>query len=82
MDFAQKSDAIPSLGVPADAIRVDNQTIPDIDFEYFLTKSFSTELVLTYPQSKTVTVQQSTLGGPVDIGTFKYLPPTLTAKWN
>jgi len=82
MDFAQKSDAIPSLGVPADAIRVDNQTIPDIDFEYFFTKSFSTELVLTYPQSQTVTVQQSALGGPVDIGTFKYLPPTLTAKWN
>ena len=82
MDFAQKSDAIPSLGVPADAIRVDTQTIPDIDFEYFFTKSFSTELVLTYPQSQTVTVQQSALGGPVDIGTFKYLPPTLTAKWN
>jgi len=82
MDFAQKSDAIPSLGVPADAIRVDNQTIPDIDFEYFFTKSFSTELVLTYPQSQTVTVQQSALGGPVEIGTFKYLPPTLTAKWN
>jgi outer membrane protein len=82
LDFAQKSDAIPALGVPADAIRVDNQTIPDIDFEYFFTKSFSTELVLTYPQSQTVTVQQSALGGPVDIGTFKYLPPTLTAKWN
>jgi outer membrane protein len=82
MDFAQKSDAIPSLEVPADAIRIDNQTIPNIDFEYFLTKSFSTELALTYPQSQTVTVQQSALGGPVDIGTFKYLPPTLTAKCN
>jgi hypothetical protein len=33
MDFAQKSDAIPSLEVPADAIRVDKQTIPDIDFD-------------------------------------------------
>jgi len=31
MEFAQKSDAIPSLGVPAHAIRVDNQTIPDAD---------------------------------------------------
>jgi outer membrane protein len=81
MDFAQKSDAIPSLEVPADAIRVDKQTIPDIDFEYFFTKGFSTELVLTYPQSQTVTVQQSALGGPVDIGTFKYLPPTLTANF-
>jgi len=38
--------------------------------------------VLTYPQSQTVTVRQSALGGPADIGTFKHLPPTLTVKYN
>ena len=77
LDFAQKSDAIPALGVPADAITVNKKTIPDIDLEFFFTKHFSTELVLTYPQTQTVTVQ-----GVGDIGTFKHLPPTLTAKWN
>jgi len=82
VDFKQNSDAIPSLGVPANAITVDDQTIPDIDFEYFFSNNLSTELVLTYPQSQTVRVRQSALGGPVDIGTFKYLPPTLTLKWN
>jgi outer membrane protein len=82
LDFAQKSDAIPTLGVPADAITINKKTIPDIDLEYFFTRNVSTELVLTYPQSQTVTVQKSALGGPVDIGTFKHLPPTLTAKWN
>ncbi len=75
LDFAQKSDAAGEL--PADAITVNKKWIPDIDLEYFFTKNFSTELVLTYPQKQTVTVQ-----GSGDIGTFKHLPPTLTAKWN
>jgi len=77
LDFAQKSDAIPALGLPADQVEVNKKWIPDIDFEFFFTKHFSTELVLTYPQSQTVSVK-----GVGDIGTFKHLPPTLTAKWN
>jgi outer membrane protein len=85
LDFAQKSDAfsITPLGaegpinVPADAITINKKTITDIDLEYFFTKHFSTELVLTYPQSQTVTLK-----GVGDLGTFKHLPPTLTAKWN
>ena len=82
LDFAQQSNAIPALGVPSNAITINNKTIPDLDFEYFFTRNLSTELVLTYPQTQTVTVEQSALGGPVDIGTFKHLPPTLTLKWN
>ena len=77
LDFAQKSDAIPVLGLPKDQIEVNKKTIPDIDLEYFFTKNISTELVLTYPQSQTVSVK-----GVGDLGTFKHLPPTLTAKWN
>jgi outer membrane protein len=65
------------INVPADAITINKKTIPDIDLEYFFTKHFSTELVLTYPQSQTVTLK-----GVGDLGTFKHLPPTLTAKWN
>jgi outer membrane protein len=82
LDFAQKSDAIPALGVPSDAITVNKKWIPDVDFEYFFTPNWSSELVLTLPQSQTVTVQHSALGGPTEIGTFKHLPPTLTAKYN
>ena len=29
-----------------------------------------------------MTVEQSALGGPTAIGTFKHLPPVLTAKYN
>ena len=79
---ANKSDAIPSLAVPEDAIHINGKWLPDLDFEYFFAPNWSSELVLTYPQSQTVTVEQSALGGPTAIGTFKHLPPVLTAKYN
>jgi outer membrane protein len=79
---ANKSDAIPALAVPADDIHVNSKWLPDLDFEYFFTPNWSSELILTYPQSQTVTVEKSALGGPTDIGTFKHLPPILTAKYN
>jgi outer membrane protein len=76
LDIAQKSDAIPSLGVPENDITVNKIWLPDLDFEYFVTPNWSTELVLSYPQSQNVS-----LGG-TQIGTFKRLPPVLTAKYD
>lgn len=78
---ANKSDAIPSLAVPTDNISVSKKWAPDIDIEYAFNDKLSAELLLTVPQKHTVTVQQSALGGPVDIGNFKHLPPTLTVKY-
>ena len=72
---ANKSDAF--SGVPADAIHVSNKTIPEVDFSYFFTKNFSAELILTVPQEHDVTVE-----GVGKVGTFKHLPPTLTAQWH
>lgn len=82
IDTANKSDPIPSLAVPADAITVSDKTIPEVDITYFFTPNIAAELVLTVPQKHTVTVQQSALGGPVDIGTFKQLPPTLMVQYH
>ena len=88
LDFAQKSDAfvLPTdtagnVSIPKDAITLNKKWIPDLDLEYFFTKNFSTELVLTYPQSQDVTVNVPALGA-VAVGSFKHLPPVLTAKWN
>jgi outer membrane protein len=75
LDPANKSDAIPGLA-PENAIHINDKWLPDLDFEYFFTPNWSTELVLTYPQSQNVTVS----GTP--IGTFKHLPPILTAKYD
>lgn len=82
LDPANKSDAIPSLAVPEDAIRINDKWLPDLHGEYFFAPNWSSELVLTYPQSQTVRVEQRALGGPIAIGTFKHLPPVLTAKYN
>ena len=73
---ANKSDAIPSLGVAADQITVSSKVFPDVDVSYFFTKNFAAELVLTYPQQHDVE-----LGG-TKIGTFKHLPPTLLAQYH
>ncbi len=73
---ADKSDAIPSLGVPEDAITVSRKLIPEVDFTYFLGKNLAAELVLTYPQQHDVEL----LNGK--IGTFKHLPPVLSLQYH
>jgi len=76
LDPANQSGAIPSLNVPENAIHINGKWLPDLDFEYYFTPNWSTELVLTYPQTQTVTVSGTS------IGTFKHLPPVLTAKYD
>ena len=73
---ADKSDAIPALGVPADAIDVSTKVIPEVDLTYFFGRNVAAELILTYPQEHDVE-----LSG-VPLGTFKHLPPTLTLQYH
>jgi outer membrane protein len=82
LDPENGSDSIPALAVPTDAIHINSKILPDVDFEYFVTPNWSAELILTYPQTQQVTVEKSALGGPTPIGSFKHLPPILTAKYN
>ncbi len=82
LDPSNHSDAYAPLGIPSDAIHIDGKWLPDLDFEHFFTPNWSTELLLTYPQRQTVTVEKSALGGPTSIGTFRHLPPTLTLKYD
>ncbi|MGO9936022.1 MAG: OmpW/AlkL family protein [Steroidobacteraceae bacterium] len=87
------SDAISVPGtllVPKNGIHVSDRWAPEVDFEYFFAKNWSTELVLTYPQRHEVTVKGATIYpsgtattvSSVNIGSFKELPPTLTVKYN
>ncbi len=82
LDPENGSDSVPALAVPTDAIHINSKILPDVDFEYFVTPNWSAELILTYPQTQDVTVEKSALGGPTAIGSFKHLPPILTAKYN
>lgn len=81
LDMANKSDAIPALAVPSDAIHVSDKTIPELDISYFLGKNIAAELVLTVPQEHDVEVTQSAIGA-FAAGTFKHLPPTLTLQYH
>ena len=76
IDTADKSDAIPSLSVPEDAITVSSKVIPEVDISYFFTKNIAAELVLTIPQKHDVELSGT------KIGTFKHLPPTLSAQYH
>lgn len=73
---ADKSDAIPSLSVPTDAITVSSKIFPEIDVSYFFSPNIAAELVLTYPQQHDVELSGT------KIGTFKHLPPSLLLQYH
>lgn len=75
VDPANKSAPVAGTG-PADRIHVSTKTIPELDVSYFFTPNIAAELVLTYPQKHDVTLDGA------KIGTFKHLPPTLTAQYH
>lgn len=76
IDTANKSDAVPALGLDKNAIHVSNKTIPELDISYFFTPHIAAELILTVPQKHTVRAAGTKLG------TFKHLPPTLTLQYH
>lgn len=68
------------LGEPAHA-EINNKWLPELDISYFFTPNIAAELILTYPQKQTLTAKTDS-GKSVDLGTFKHLPPTLTAQYH
>jgi len=74
IDTANKSDAFGSVG--ANQIHVSDKAIPEFDITYFFTPHWAAELILTYPQKHNVSVSGN------KIGTFKHLPPVLTAQYH
>lgn len=75
IDPVNKSDPIGGVG-PANQVQVSSRNIPELDISYFFNRNIAAELVLTYPQKHDVT-----LGG-APLGSFKQLPPTLTAQYH
>lgn len=72
---ANKSDPVGGSGA-SDRLHVSEKTIPEVDISYFFTPHWAAELILTYPQKHTVTLDGAS------IGSFKHLPPTLTAQYH
>ena len=61
-------------------LEVDNNTIPEIDFSYYITKNIAAELILATGSRHDVKI-----AGGVDaqkLGSVNLLPPTLTLQWH
>lgn len=69
LDSANKDDT--GLG-----LTINNKWLPEVDISYFFTPNIAAELILTYPQKQTV------YSNGTAIGSFKHLPPTLTAQYH
>jgi outer membrane protein len=64
-------------------LEVDSNTIPEIDFSYYITKNIAAELILAVGTRHDVSVSGS--GGVLSkrgLGSVNLLPPTLTAQWH
>lgn len=72
---ANESDPVGGLGA-ADRLHVSDKWIPEVDISYFFSPHWAAELILTYPQKHSVTLDGAR------IGTFKHLPPTLTGQYH
>ena len=57
-------------------LAINNKWMPEFDISYFLNPNVAVELVLTVPQKHTLSA------GGTAIGSFKHLPPTLTAQYH
>ena len=77
MDTSSDAGSGPLTGLPANAIDVNSKWIPEGDISYFFSERLSLELVLTVPQSQTVTVK-----GLGDVGSFRHLPPSLLGQYH
>jgi len=57
-------------------LKVNDKTIPEVDFTYFITKNVAAELILTVPQ------QHDLSSNGTKIGTVTHLPPTLLLQYH
>jgi len=57
-------------------VHANSKFFPELDLSWYFTKNISAELVLTYPQKHTITLDGT------NIGSIKHLPPTLLGQWH
>jgi len=66
---------------PDAALVVQSNTIPEIDFSYYITKNIAAELILAVGTRHDV-IATKTGGADANLGSVNLLPPTLTGQWH
>jgi outer membrane protein len=71
-------------GDPKAELRVDSNTIPEIDFSYYITKNIAAELILALGTRHDVSTSSNNPAVLLQkgLGSVNLLPPTLTAQWH
>jgi outer membrane protein len=77
-----QSTAVYPIESRDDGLHVAGNWVPDIDVEYFFTRTWSAEVMLNYPEIEVATVTDSIPGRAVAVGAYRRLPPVITAKYN
>jgi outer membrane protein len=76
-DESSKLDTMMPLA--GSKLEVDSNTIPEIDFSYYITKNIAAELILAVGTRHDVNIAGSSAE---KLGSVNLLPPTLTAQWH
>ncbi len=74
-----------AYGSEGATLSVDNNTIPELDISYYITKNIAAELILALGTRHDVNVSGLTPAGAVtsaNLGSVNLLPPTLTGQWH
>jgi len=69
-------------GSPTAELQVGSNTIPELDFSYYITKNIAAELILALGTSHDVSITPGTGAVAKDLGSVNLLPPTLTLQWH
>ena len=80
--LASSSVANTLYGSNSAELRVDSNTIPEIDFSYYITKNIAAELILAVGTRHDVTITPGNGNQGKNLGSVNLLPPTLTAQWH
>ncbi|MEY3863006.1 MAG: hypothetical protein RIR60_1372 [Pseudomonadota bacterium] len=87
---SELGETVNALGVSAISmtesanLAVGNNTIPELDISYYITKNIAAELILATGTKHNVSVVGDSAGHVLnqDLGKVNLLPPTLTAQWH
>jgi outer membrane protein len=75
----ESSELVSSVG---SKLEVDSNTIPEVDFSYYITKNIAAELILAVGTRHDVNIGQGGNNAGSKLGSINLLPPTLTAQWH
>ena len=77
-------NVLPGAMSPGAELKVDSNTIPELDISYYITKNIAAELILATGSKHDVSIKGDSVGIVPNqlLGSVDVLPPTLTVQWH